>query len=79
MQNLLQNIIAKGQEKGEVPHDLTSEQLIEQLFIVARGIVFDWCLHDGEYELEDFMVIFWAPRPHLFSQVNLNYPLKLHI
>lgn len=54
MQTVLQNIIEEGQEKGEVCTEMTSEKIVEYLFIAVRGIIYDWCLHDGEYDLSEF-------------------------
>jgi len=51
MQAVLQNIIENGQSTGEISIDMTSEEIVRFLFIAVRGIVYDWCLHDGEYDL----------------------------
>ncbi len=58
MKILLQDIISKGQEKNEISKDMTPESLTDYLFIVARGIVYDWCLHNAEYNLTEYMVKF---------------------
>ena len=55
MQALLQEIITKGQEKKEIIKDMTPEEACEYLFISARGVAYDWCLHEGEYNIEEFM------------------------
>lgn len=59
MQILLEEIISKGQEKDEIIIEMTPESLTEYLFIAARGVVYDWCLHDAEYDLEERMVQFF--------------------
>jgi hypothetical protein len=51
MQAVLQNIIETGQSTGEISIDMTSEEIVRFLFIAVRGIVYDWCLHDGAYDL----------------------------
>lgn len=51
MQAVLQKIIEEGQSTGEISIDMTSEEIIKFLFIAIRGVVYDWCLHDGEYDL----------------------------
>ncbi|WP_157047143.1 hypothetical protein [Alkaliphilus metalliredigens] len=38
--------------------DFTSEEILEFIFIAARGLVYNWCLHDGAYPLEETMSIF---------------------
>jgi AcrR family transcriptional regulator len=58
MQNLLQKIIEEGQEKSEITDIYSSEYIVEFLFIATRGLVYDWCLHEGEYDLEDRMVAY---------------------
>ena len=56
MQAILQNIIEEGQKSGQLSTKMSSVEIVEYLFIAARGICFDWCLHDGEYDLDKFMV-----------------------
>lgn len=51
MQDLLIEIIKTGQERGEITNTLLPDIISEKLFIAARGIIFDWCLHDGESDL----------------------------
>ena len=55
MLDLLYRIISEGQSSKELRSDIGAEEMMEDLFIVSRGIIFDWCLHDGGYELEDKM------------------------
>jgi AcrR family transcriptional regulator len=52
MQELLKKIIARGQERGQLSNEMTPEDAVEYLFIVARGVVYDWCIHEGHYDLE---------------------------
>lgn len=54
MQTVLQNIIEEGQKIGEIPTDMLPEQIVEYLFVAARGIIYDWCLHNGQYDLVEF-------------------------
>ena len=56
MQAILQNIIEEGQRSGQLSTKMSSVEIVEYLFIAARGICFDWCLHNGEYDLDKFMV-----------------------
>ena len=51
MQNLLEVIIEEGQEKNEIKNDMSPVDITEYLFIAARGIIYNWCLFDGEYDL----------------------------
>ena len=58
MQALLQLLITEGQQQGEIITNSSSEELTEFLFIAARGLVYDWVLHEGSYDLEDSMSIY---------------------
>jgi hypothetical protein len=55
MIELLQDIISKGQLEGEIITEMNAEEITDFLFIHARGVVFNWCLHDGGYDLEERM------------------------
>ncbi|NLM53130.1 MAG: TetR/AcrR family transcriptional regulator [Firmicutes bacterium] len=56
MQNILQQIISQGQKNGEIRQDMPVEEIVQYLFIAARGVVFDWCQHDGKYNLSEYLV-----------------------
>lgn len=53
MQQLLNEIIIEAQEKGYLCLDIPYKEITKQLFIVARGVVYDWCLHEGEYSIRE--------------------------
>ena len=53
MQTLLHEIIQEGQQKEEITNEFNYEKITDFLFMLARGVIFDWCLHDGEYNLEE--------------------------
>jgi len=36
---------------GKIPSELDCEEITEKLFVVARGVIFDWCLKDGKTDL----------------------------
>lgn len=55
MLSLLRDLICRGQERGEIRGDLSPEEVVRMLFITARGVVFDWGLHEGSYDLEAMM------------------------
>lgn len=56
MQNVLKNIIDEGKESGELKTDMESQEIVEYLFVALRGVIFDWCLHDGDYDLVEFVI-----------------------
>ncbi len=55
MLSLLRDLVRKGQERGEIRGDVSPEEVVRLLFMMARGVVFDWGLHEGSYDLEAMM------------------------
>lgn len=55
MQSVLKNIIDYGKKSGEINTDMESDEIVRYLFIALRGVIFDWCLHDGNYDLIEFV------------------------
>jgi TetR/AcrR family transcriptional regulator, fatty acid metabolism regulator protein len=55
MQDLLTDILRQGQENRELIGAEAPEKITEQLFVAARGVIFDWSLHDGETDIIDDM------------------------
>ncbi|BBO84837.1 TetR/AcrR family transcriptional regulator [Desulfosarcina ovata] len=55
MVTMLRDILVQGVEDNQIVSDLTAEELKRILFTTARGIVFDWCLRDGDFSLEKAM------------------------
>lgn len=55
MQIVLQDIIEKGQRNGDITTEMTSEEIVDYLFISVRGAIYNWCLHDGAYDLSQFI------------------------
>ncbi len=51
MQDLLTEILRQGQAAGEISAAVPPENITEKLFVAARGVIFDWSLHDGESDL----------------------------
>ena len=52
MLEILESLILKGQEKNEIRGDTDAKELVRYLLSMARGVVFDWSLCDGKYDLE---------------------------
>jgi len=53
MYQLLVALIESGQAQKSITDAIATKEIVNYLFIAARGLVFDWCLHDGAYNLED--------------------------
>jgi len=52
MLEILKGLILEGQKKNEIRGDVDAKELVRYLFVMARGIVFEWSLYDGNYDLE---------------------------
>ena len=52
MLEILEDLIRKGQEKNEIRRDTDAKELVKYLLVMARGVVFEWSLYDGNYDLE---------------------------
>ena len=48
---LLQRIVRRGQEKGELRSDLTANEIVKGYAMFERALMYDWCLSGGEYAL----------------------------
>jgi TetR/AcrR family fatty acid metabolism transcriptional regulator len=55
MLTILQDLVRRGQEKEEIRSDASPEEIVRLLFVMARGVVFEWSLYDGSYDLEETM------------------------
>lgn len=55
MLTLLKDLISEGQVKKEIRKDEDPEEIARFLFILARGVVFEWSLYEGRYDLEAVM------------------------
>ncbi|MEH7072845.1 TetR/AcrR family transcriptional regulator C-terminal domain-containing protein [Neobacillus drentensis] len=55
MQTVLEKIIFEGQMEGKIITELSPGEITDHLFIAARGVIYDWCLHDGDYNLSEKM------------------------
>jgi AcrR family transcriptional regulator len=54
MQTLLEDLVGQGQEKKEISLKFTPHEWVNFLFSVLRGIVFDWALRFGSYNIEEY-------------------------
>lgn len=59
MHTLLRNILEETQADNSINTGLSLDEVSELLFLIARGIVCDWCLHDGGYDLEQKTVLYF--------------------
>ena len=48
--------IDKAKKVGELKESISSKDLTNTLMRTSRGIIFDWCLHQGGYDLENNII-----------------------
>jgi TetR/AcrR family fatty acid metabolism transcriptional regulator len=48
---IIESLYREGQERGEVREDLSAEDLARLTIHCYRGIVYDWCLADGKFDM----------------------------
>ena len=51
---LLRQIMARGQENGELTTERTVGELVKAYAMFERGLMYDWCLSGGEYSLPQY-------------------------
>lgn len=70
---ILREIIDAGMKAGEIRNDLPSVELARWIVSFSRGVTYDWCLHDGTYDIEQVMERAFR----VILQNFLDYPLPL--
>ncbi|MBP2653582.1 MAG: TetR/AcrR family transcriptional regulator [Firmicutes bacterium] len=55
MQAILNAIIENGQANNQLTRKLSSQEITNALFVAARGVVYEWCLYDGNMDLNQEM------------------------
>ena len=51
---LLRKIIVEGQQKGELTEQMTPSEMVKYYALCERGMMYDWCLSNGEYSLCEY-------------------------
>ena len=54
MQTILEEIIAEGQQKKQISERMSAKEAVRFCFVVMRGVVFDWALNDGSYDIVNY-------------------------
>jgi AcrR family transcriptional regulator len=47
----LKELIYTGQQKGEIRTEISDTEITRLLLRFSRGLMYDWCLHGGNYNL----------------------------
>lgn len=48
---LLRSILREAQEKGELSKNISINEVIKSYAVIERGLMYDWCLCNGDYSL----------------------------
>lgn len=48
----LNSVIIEGQNNKELRDDMSSKEITWKILRFVRGLIFDWLIHDGNYDLE---------------------------
>lgn len=55
MHFVLKNILHSAQDEGICTDSRSPENISDDIFLIARGVIFDWALHEGNYNLKEKM------------------------
>jgi hypothetical protein len=51
---ILRQIISEGQRRGELRTDMSVNEISKLYAMCERGIMYDWCICNGEYALREY-------------------------
>lgn len=51
---LLRITVQKGQERGELRSDVSANEIVKAYALCERGLLYDWCICNGEYGLRSY-------------------------
>ena len=51
---LLRQTVVSGQEKGELRSDVSANEIVKAYALCERGLLYDWCICNGEYALKEY-------------------------
>lgn len=54
----LTDVIKEAQEMGELPDDLNSREITLNVAVLMRGIFYNWCLYERDFNIEKMMIHF---------------------
>ncbi len=49
--SILREIVVEGQGSGELRAELGPDYITDYILRFSRGLIYDWCLHEGGYDL----------------------------
>ena len=51
---LLREVVSAGQKSGEIRADLSTNDIVKTYALLERGLLYDWCICNGDYPLKDY-------------------------
>lgn len=51
---LLRQIIAEGQQRGQIRSDITVNEIARLYALCERALLYDWCIYSGDYSLTSY-------------------------
>lgn len=55
MLSVLRGVAERGLASGELEQGMDAGEIVRFLMSAARGLVYDWCIRDGEFDLKEAM------------------------
>ena len=52
---LIQEAVIAGQMSNQIRTDISPDEFTRLILSISRGIIYDWCLNDGTYNIESVM------------------------
>lgn len=52
---MIHDAIEEGQSRGEYMTEMTPDELTRLVLSISRGIIYDWCMEDGIFDIVAFM------------------------
>lgn len=55
MQVLMHEIIDEGKAQGALRSDINTEDIVDYIFDIFRGVCYNWCIHGADFDLSERM------------------------
>jgi AcrR family transcriptional regulator len=56
MYALFRRVIEQGKASGQLTQEYTVDEIEDSYFVFARGVIYDWILHESDYDLHSRML-----------------------
>lgn len=55
MQVLMKEIIDEGKASGEIRNDVATDELVDYVFDIFRGVCYNWCIYSASFDISQRM------------------------